>query len=194
MQGYFSLNFHGTRRQTDKLVYYLANKKDEDQLHSFLFCCLGKDLDYAKKEEDEATWICVDMSNVGGSGNVSWFDMEEIVSELCEAVPELSMSGQYRLVDASSQQNYTSEEGSSSYREEWVNICSMCSHEFADGETIYEDEEGTSLCQDCYRNELIELITAEDETDYEDLMDLTLEELETKWPECTAALGCERME
>ncbi len=194
MQGYFSLEFTGAKEHTNQLVEYLLAKKDEDGLHSFLFSCLGKDWDYEEKKEDEITSVYVDMSNVGGSGNVSGLDVEEIVSELCEAVPALSLSGEFHLLDSSDQQIYTSEAGSSTYTEDWAQVCSSCSEAFLKGKVAYQDDEGSLICENCYHDELAESISEENEDeDFDQLLALSIEELEQRWPECAEELGYERI-
>ena len=118
MQGYFALFFEGIKEDTDKLINYLTEMKEEDDLHLFLFKCLAKDEDYDNKENNEKTSIDIDMSNIGGSGNIADLDIEQVVAELCEAVPELTLNGEYKLLDASNRQIFESEAGNSSFVED----------------------------------------------------------------------------
>ena len=120
MQGYFTFEFRGAKAQTYELIDYLTSRKEEDDLHGFLFYCMRKAWDYDEKGDNEETSVEVSMSNVGGSGNIRGLDIESIVNELCSAVPALSMNGYFELLDANSRQNFTSIAGSDSYEEEYV--------------------------------------------------------------------------
>ena len=180
MQGYFKFDFFGTKDETDKLVHYLEERKETDSLHSFLYSCLGKSSDYDKCGMADDVSISVDMSNVGGSGNVRGLDIESIVAELCEAVPALSMDGYFHLLDAPSKQKFVSEAGSSDYQEEWTSVCTCCGKEFSEDEEIYYSEDDEAMCEDCYREQMIEMISDETGEEYEDLAQLSTVELEEK--------------
>ena len=186
MQGYFTFEFRGAKAQTYELIDYLTSRKEEDDLHGFLFYCMRKAWDYDEKGDNEETSVEVSMSNVGGSGNIRGLDIESIVNELCSAVPSLSMNGYFELLDANSRQNFTSIAGSDSYEEEYVDDmrCLYCQQSIdPESPDVYVDDDGDTYCNvDCYKNYLIEGILDEDEeADEEELQQLSIDELKERF-------------
>ncbi len=189
MQGYFELIFRGTKNQLYELINYVTSKKNEDNLHDFLFWCVGKPGDFDELTDDEKTSVEISMSNVGGSGNISGLDIEGIVRELCSAVPALSMWGYEKTLDADFRQEYTSIAGSEKYKMEFVAeyYCAYCYSEIdsEDPQEIYSDRFEAHFCnEECYKSFLIERITDEDENaNEEELQQMDIEALEKRYDE-----------